>query len=202
MIELFLKGFVIALAIAAPIGPMSILCMQRALHEGFRVGLMTGIGIALADGTYGLIIGLGLTSLSSLLIHHAILIRVLGGLFLMYLGIKIMATTPKSNTALKSSERSSWHACSTAYLLTLTNPSTIILFTAVFAGFGIGTFHPSLIHALSLVIGIIVGSSSWWLIYCAILVFIIHKRLNPKIMKIINIVSGGIILTFGVLTFY
>ena len=88
MLSLFIKGLIIGFAIAAPVGPIGVLCIQRSLHNGFKIGLMTGLGAAFADGSYGLIAGFGLTALSSLLINHQFLIRLVGGLFLIYLGIK------------------------------------------------------------------------------------------------------------------
>src|SRR5579863_888349 len=134
MIELLLKGLVIGFAIAAPVGPIGILCIQRSLHDGFKVGLMTGIGAALADGTYGLIAGFGLTAISSLLITHQWWIRVIGGLFLLYLGIKLILTPPREQKTKGSWDKSPWHACGTSYLLTLTNPATILSFVAILAG--------------------------------------------------------------------
>jgi len=203
MTELFLllKGFLIGLVIAAPIGPMSILCMQRTLQKNFRLGFLTGIGIALADGTYGLVAGLGITAISGFLIQHHTWVTKIGGLFLVYLGIKfiIMPTLAKSKTV--NTERSSFHACSTAYMLTLTNPTTIIMFTAILAGLGIGTFHTSITHALSLVLGIVLGSTSWWLAFCTGLV-LIRKKLNPKIIKIINVISGFVLMGFGIVSLF
>ena len=135
MLTLFLKGLIIGFAIAAPVGPIGILCVQRSLHDGFKIGFMTGIGAALADGTYGLIAGFGLTALSSLLISHQFWIRLIGGLFLLYLGIKLFLTKPREKSD-GHSDKSPWHALGTTYLLTLTNPATILSFVAVFAGLG------------------------------------------------------------------
>lgn len=75
MLALFLKGLIIGFAIAAPVGPIGVLCIQRSLHDGFKVGLMTGLGAALADGTYGLIAGFGLTAISSLLVGQQFWVR-------------------------------------------------------------------------------------------------------------------------------
>ncbi len=136
MLALFLKGLVIGLAIAAPVGPISVLCIQRSLSDGFKIGFMTGIGAALADGTYGLIAGFGLTTISSMLVAQQFWIRIIGGLFLLYLGIKTFLTSPRQQSTTKNSEKSSWHACATSYFLTMTNPITILSFIAVFAGLG------------------------------------------------------------------
>ena len=124
----------------------------------------------------------------------------LGGVFLVYLGIKFMLMRTNIKSRINQRERSSWHAFTTAYILALTSPVTILLFTAVFAGLGIGTFHSSPVHALSLATGIISGSSTWWLVFCAGLM-LLHKRLNPKITRMINVVSGLILVGFGLLSF-
>lgn len=194
---LFLKGLIIGFAIAAPVGPIGILCIQRSLHDGFRVGVMTGLGAALADGTYGLIAGCSLTAISSLLITHQFLIRIIGGLFLLYLGIKLIIKVPQENKSKEKTDKSPWHAFGTTYLLTLTNPVTILSFVAVFAGLGVGTVNSTLIQAITLVTGIILGSAMWWLFLSSAVAFILHKRISPSFMKLINQISGGIILAFG-----
>lgn len=197
MFSLLLKGLIIGFAIAAPVGPIGVLCIQRSLHDGFKIGLMTGLGAALADGTYGLIAGLGLTALSSLLIAHQFWIRVVGGLFLLYLGMKLFFTKPREKSA-GNSDKSSWHALGTTYFLTLTNPATILSFVAVLAGLGLGTMHPSYLDAIILVSGITIGSGIWWLILTSVVACMLHHRLNKTMLKGINRLSGIIIFLFGV----
>lgn len=163
MFALFLKGLIIGFAIAAPVGPIGILCIQRSLQDGFKIGFMTGIGAALADGTYGLIVGFGLTVISSFMIAQQFWIRIIGGLFLLYLGIKLLLTSPHERSKAGCSDKSSWHAYSTSYLLTLTNPATILSFVAIFAGLGLGTVNTDFASAMMLVLGITLGSAAWWL---------------------------------------
>lgn len=194
---MFLKGLIIGFAIAAPVGPIGILCIQRSLHDGFKVGLMTGLGAALADGTYGLIAGFGLTAISSLLVAQQFWVRIIGGVFLLYLGIKILLTPPRNKSASSKSDRSPWHACATTYFLTLTNPMTILSFVAIIAGLGLGSTVTDYTHAILLVIGITLGSAIWWLLLSGGVAYILHKRISPSFMRIINWISGGIILMFG-----
>jgi threonine/homoserine/homoserine lactone efflux protein len=123
---------------------------------------MTGIGAAFADGAYGLIAGFGLTAVSSFLVQQQYWIRLVGGLFLLYLGIKLFLTTPGNKSAGKN-DRSPWHAFITTFFLTLTNPATILSFVAVFAGLGLVSEGTDYMDALSLVIGITLGSACWWL---------------------------------------
>lgn len=197
MSDLFLKGLIIGFAIAAPVGPIGILCIQRSLYDGFNVGLMTGLGAALADGTYGLIAGFGLTAISSMLVTHQWWIRIIGGLFLLYLGIKILLTPP-GNKSAGMSDRSPWHACATTYLLTLTNPMTILSFVAIFAGLGLGATGTDYTHAVLLVIGITLGSAIWWLLLSGGVALILHHRITPTTMRAINGLSGIIMLAFGI----
>lgn len=197
MAALFLKGLIIGFAIAAPVGPIGILCIQRSLHDGFKVGLMTGLGAALADGTYGLIAGFGLTAISSMLVAQQFWVRVIGGAFLLYLGLKIVLTPPRNKSAGNKPDRSPWHACATTYFLTLTNPMTILSFVAIFAGLGLGSTGSDYTHAVLLVIGITLGSAVWWLLLSGGVAYILHKRMSPAFMRVINWVSGGIIIVFG-----
>lgn len=198
MITLFAKGLLIGFAIAAPVGPIGVLCIQRSLHDGFKVGLMTGLGAALADGTYGLIAGFGLSAVSSLLIAQQFWIRIIGGLFLLYLGIKLILSKPQERNKKRSYDRSAWHACGTTYLLTITNPATILSFIAIFAGLGLGTTHPDLISAVTLVVGITLGSAAWWLLLSGGVAFVLHRMVGESFLRTINWISGGIIILFGI----
>lgn len=198
MILLFLKGFVIGIAIAAPVGPIGLLCIHRSLTNGFKIGLMTGLGAALADGVYGCVAGFGLTAISSLLISHQLWIRGIGGLFLIYFGIKLFLTKSNNQSQNKNSEKSSLHACATTFFLTLTNPMTILSFVAIFAGLGIGTVHPNFNHAAMMVLGVVLGSAVWWAILSGGVAFFLHKRINTFSLKMINKVSGSIIFLFGI----
>lgn len=203
MLAFFIKGFLIGFAIAAPIGPIGILCIQRSLHEGFLIGFMTGMGATLADGTYGSVAAFGITAVSSVLISHKFWIRLIGGLFLLYLGAKTATTPPKTRDGAQKRERSPWHACSTTYLLTLTSPMTILAFIAVFAGLGLGLGGPNeaehTTHAAMLVLGIMTGSALWWLILSSSIALFLHKRITPRFMKAINWLAGSILFGFGVL---
>lgn len=197
MITLFLKGLLIGLAIAAPVGPIGILCIQRSLHDGFKVGLMTGMGAALADGTYGLVAGFGLTSISSLLIAYQFWVRLFGGLFLLYLAIKLFFKIPQQGSS-QNFDRSPWHAFFTIYLLTLTNPATIFAFVAIFAGLGLGAINFDYMHAIILVVGITLGSVIWWILLSGVVARTLHHRLTASVMQKINRISGMIIFIFAV----
>ncbi len=201
MLNFFAKGVIIGFAIAAPVGPIGVLCIQRSLHNGFKVGLMTGIGAALADGVYGFIAGFGLTTLSFFLMTYQFWIRLFGGGFLIYLGIKLLLTQPKKKQ-INQPDKSPWHACVTTFFLTLTNPATILSFIAIFAGLGLGTTQTNYLAATFLVLGITFGSACWWLMLSSGVAFILHRKLGLKFLREINLFSGVVLLGFGVFALF
>lgn len=199
MIDLFIKGLIIGFAIAAPVGPIGLLCIHRSLVNGFKIGLMTGLGAALADGVYGCISAFGLTTVSTLLTAHQLWIRSIGGLFLIYLGSKLFFK--KSSDHVKNNnEKSVWHAFTTTFFLTVTNPMTILSFVAIFAGLGIGTEHPNFTNAAMMVFGVMMGSALWWIVLSGVVSCFLHHKINKKTMQLINKFSGAIILLFGLMT--
>ena len=204
-ITLLLKGLLIGLSIAATVGPMSMLCIQRTLERGRLVGMFSGLGIATADGLYALVAGLGLSAIMHLLISQQFWIRLVGGLFLFYLGLKTMLTRKVASTNSVQA-RTKQLAALTGFigiylsmlLLTLANPLTILSFVVIFAGVGIGGAHAGSGNALLLVLGVFLGSVCWWLILTSAVGFI-RTRLNVRLLLWINRVSGAILLAFGVI---
>src|SRR5262245_17515168 len=134
LVALFLKTMGFGLAVAAPVGPMSLLCMRRSLMQGWRFGLATGLGIAVGDATYGLVAALGLAGVSSFMLAHEKPLHLAAGLFLIYLGLKTFFTKDTERAAGGGKPAASWlSGFWSSVLLTLTNPPTIIMFAAIFA---------------------------------------------------------------------
>ena len=154
-----LKGMAIGFAIAAPVGPIGVLCIRRSLAEGRRIGLTTGLGAATADAAYGCVAAFSLTAISGFLIGQRDWLAFLGGLFLCYLGARTFASKPMEQAAeIRGCGLAS--AYLSTLLLTLTNPTTILSFVAVFAGFGLGA-TPDYLDACALVAGVFLGSALW-----------------------------------------
>ena len=196
-IGFFFRGLIIGFSIAAPVGPIGILCIRRTLAEGSVSGLISGLGAATADAIYGFIAGFGLTFISSLLISQQIWLRLLGGGFLCYLGIRTFLTGPhKQFSSLKG--RGLLSAYISTFFLTLTNPMTILSFMAIFAGLGVGSMSKGYIPAGLLVAGVFIGSALWWL-FLSKGVGLLGKKFNLAGLRWTNRISGIIITTFGVL---
>ena len=194
-IGLFFKGFIIGLSIAAPVGPISILIMRRTLAEGRIVGLVSGLGVATTDATYGLLAGFGLTAVAAFLTGQQVWLRIIGGLFLCYLGVKFFVSQPVEQVA-PNAKRGLVGAYFSTLGLTLTNPVTIIFFTAVFAGFGLGSTAVGYGPAVFLVFGVFAGSAFWWLILCGA-IGLLRTRMTLSRLRWVNRVSGVVIAGFG-----
>ena len=194
---LFLRGLLIGFSIAAPVGPIGVLVIRRTLAEGRLAGLVTGLGAATADALYGCVAGFGLTFVTSLLVGQQLWVRLIGGLFLCYLGARSFMAAPAERAA-SAAGTSLLGAYGATLLLTLTNPATILSFVAVFAGLGLAASSGDYSAASLLVLGVFAGSALWWLLLTGG-VGLLRLRLTPGALRWINRVSGAILVLFGVL---
>jgi threonine/homoserine/homoserine lactone efflux protein len=192
----FLRGVILGFSIAAPVGPIGVLCIRRTLAEGRLAGLVSGLGAATADAIYGFIAAFGLTFISSLLIDHQVWISLIGGLFLLYLGVKTLLAPVADRPATASAHNLLADYTSTLFL-TLTNPLTILSFVAVFAGLGVGGARGDYAAAAATVVGVFTGSALWWLTLST-LVSVLRSRFSPRALVWVNRISGVVILSFGV----
>lgn len=193
---LLLKGVIIGLSIAAPVGPIGVLCIRRTLAEGRRAGLVSGLGAATADAIYGCIAAFGLTFISGFLVSQQTWLRLIGGLFLCDLGARALLTRPAERPAAASGVGLGGVYAST-FILTLTNPMTILSFAAVFAGLGLANTGGDYVSALLLVGGVFLGSASWWLLLSGG-VSLFRDRFGTAGLTWVNRVSGLVIIAFGV----
>jgi threonine/homoserine/homoserine lactone efflux protein len=196
-IEYFMKGLAIGFSIAVPVGPIAILCISRTLKDGWGLGLTSGFGAATADMLYGGIAAFGIRAVSEFLLDQQMWIRLLGGLFLTFLGIRIIFST-LSEVEIPSSRRGLLSAYLSTLVLTLSNPLTILYFGAVFAGFDLISESVSYSDSIMMVFGVFLGSSLWWFILSSG-VSILRARFNDSLLKWVNRLSGGVIITFGII---
>jgi len=195
-IGFLLRGLVIGFSIAAPVGPIGVLCIRRTLADGRAAGLASGMGAATADAVYGSIAGFGLTLVSGFLISQQELLRLAGGAFLCYLGGRTLLARPAERSPAAGGNGLAAAYLST-FFLTLTNPMTILSFAAIFAGLGLADAGGDYVSAGILVCGVFSGSALWWLILSGG-VGVFRERFNLRGMRWVNIISGIIITAFGV----
>jgi threonine/homoserine/homoserine lactone efflux protein len=195
-----LRGLIIGFSIAAPVGPIGVLCIRRTLTEGRIHGLVSGLGAATADAIYGCIAGFGLTFISNFLISQQIWLRLIGGGFLCFLGVRTFLSKP-SEQAVSATGNGLFNTYVSTFFLTVTNPMTILSFAAIFAGFGVGSAGGSYVSAAILVLGVFIGSALWWLVLSGS-VSMFRTKFTPTRLQWINRISGIILTGFGVIALF
>jgi putative LysE/RhtB family amino acid efflux pump len=198
---LFAKGIALGIAIAAPVGPIGVLCIRRTLIHGTRFGILTGIGAACADGLFGLIAAFGMVALSTWLITVKDALHLIGGTVLAVLAVRTLlhAGHIERDPETGRTEGSEIAAVVTAFLLTLSNPITILTFATAFTAVGLAETL-SIASGLILVAGVLVGSASWF----TMLSFVVAAtggRLTPRTLLWIDRVAGVLLLAFAAYMF-
>ena len=192
----FWKSLSIGVAVAAPVGPMSLLCIHRTLDHGRSAGLVFGAGIAVADLTYAAIAAFGVTAVSSVLLAGTFWIKLVGSLLLVVLGVRIALSAPRTGHHARSADPGG-RAFLTAYGLTMTNPPTILFFAGLFASVA---SIASASQSFTFAAGVFTGSMLWWVIVTT-LVSKSAALLRPPIMLRINRISGVVLIGFAVYGF-
>ena len=192
--SLFLEGVVIGLAVAAPVGPIGVLCIRRTLAYGRASGFVSGLGAATADAAYGSVAALGLTFVTGLLVDAEAWLRLGGGVFLVFLGVKTFLSRP-AERPVAAGRGGLPGAYASTLALTLANPSTILSFAAIFAGLGAGSADGSS-TALLLVPGVFLGSTLWWFVLSGA-TSLLRAKLPAGALRWVNRLSGAVLAGFG-----
>jgi threonine/homoserine/homoserine lactone efflux protein len=197
MLLLFLlKGIVVGMVIAVPVGPVGILCLRRTIFEGRLAGLVSGLGAATADALFGAVAAFGLTFVSHWLISYEDWLRVAGGIYLLYSGGSALLAKPQDKISERSDPDSLFRDFASAFALTVTNPVTILVFLAIFAALGLGGARATLIRAGILVLGVWVGSLLWWL-GLSLGIGLFRRAIEPRHLAWISRGSGVILFATG-----
>lgn len=187
---------IIGLVVAVPVGPLGLLCINRALVMGPWCGLLSGFGVATADALAAGIAALGISLVSAFLTDHQTGLRFIGGVFLCYLGLKIYNCDPTRQAP--SNDFNGWFgAYATTFLLTLSNPVTILSFIAIYAGWGIESLSGHYFAAAILMLGVFIGSAMWWIaLFVGLTTF--RDKFSMRVLRWIHKISGLVIASFGV----
>ncbi len=199
-IGFFFKGFVIGMLIATPVGPVGALCVQRTFTEGKLHGLISGLGATVADVIFGIIAAFGLTIIYNFLVEQQDWIRLLGGLFICFLGIRIILLEPKKQTDPGKRQNMVWSFLS-AFFITLTNPITILTLALMFAGLGLVGQQAQYGSASLMVFGVFIGSSIIWFTLWGISVKF-REKFNLSKMAVLNRIAGVMIIIFGIVALF
>jgi len=197
-LEFLYKGLLLGFSVAAPVGPIGVLCINRTINKNFAAGFVSGLGAATADLIYGLIAGLGLTAISTFLIDQKMWIQLIGLVFLIYLGIKTIIKKDSDIEFKSIVDKGLLKDYFSTLILTITNPITILFFIAVFAGLGLSNTINGFHSVMQLILGVFIGSCVWWL-FLSGLTDKLKTRISKHILKRIDLISGILILFFGLL---
>ena len=195
-----LRGIGIGFVIAAPVGPIGLLCIKRTLRDGWAFGLATGLGAATADAIYGVVVAFGIGVISRFVLSNTMPLHIAGGLLLIWLGVSGLRTALRKaapeRKAAEVNAQGLLAAYGATFLLTLSNVATIFSFMAVLAALsgpdgGAG-------GGLTLVAGVFLGSTAWWLLLVG-LITALHRALPPKLVHAIEVGAGVLLCVFGLL---
>ncbi|WP_043948534.1 LysE family translocator [Candidatus Phaeomarinobacter ectocarpi] len=195
---LVLNGVLIGIVVAAPIGPVNLICIRRTLAYGRLNGFLSGLGAAVGDAVFAIVAAFGLTAAASMLVSVGDWLQAFGGIFLIALGIHTYLSKPADNDTVATNTSSKLAAAVLAtFVLTITNPATMLGFVAIFGGVGgLVTTEPSLLTATLLVAAVFIGSALWWL-GVTMTVGLLRHRMTDQTLILINRVSGVLIVSFG-----
>lgn len=199
-LSFLVQGLILGFSIAAPVGPIGVLCIRRTLAFGPVTGLLSGLGAATADAFYGAVAGFGLTFISMLLVSQQYWLAWVGGIYLLFLGVRILRAAPAQSSQPPGAGTLASAFLST-FVLTLTNPVTILSFAAIFAGMGLAVNASDFGAATALVLGVFAGSALWWLTLTTV-VSLFKAKLRPDVLQWINRISGTIICSFGLFVLF
>ena len=191
-----LRGFILGFTIAAAVGPISLLVIRRTLAQGRWYGLASGLGVATADATYGAIAAFGLAAITDVLVSARTVLGLVGGAFLLWLAWQTVRSVPTEAAPVAPTGRRGYAGAYLSILaLTMANPMTILSFAALFAGLGVTSGATG--DAAQVVIGVLLGSTAWWVLLTTI-VGTLRARITPAWIHRINLASGVVIGAFAV----
>jgi threonine/homoserine/homoserine lactone efflux protein len=199
--SLLLRGFLLGLAVAASPGPIFFLCFRRALLRGRLYGLLSGMGVATADGVYAAIAAYGVAAMTTAIAGGRRPLAVIGGGVLIALGARILFDRKENPSVPPAPTRTSlaWAYVSTLGL-TITNPATVISFAALATTLGLGA-GTGLVKPGLLVLGVLAGSAAWWCLL-ALAASSLRGRLTPTVIRGTGLFSGLAIAMLGMLAIY
>jgi threonine/homoserine/homoserine lactone efflux protein len=197
LLVFLLKGIAVGFVIAVPVGPVGVLCVRRTIFEGRLFGFISGLGAASADTIFGIIAGFGLTVISDLLLDYQVWLRSFGGLFLVYIGIRALRQRVLREAPPEKNAENLFAAYLSTFVLTITNPVTILAFLGIFAAVGFTGSEATVGRAAMLVAGVLLGSLSWWL-GLSLGAGLFRRSIDETHLLWLNRASGTILTLSGV----
>lgn len=197
-LDLLWKGIIIGLSASIPLGPIGVLCIQRTLNKGRKSGFISGLGAAAADGFYAIVAGFSVSIVIDSLTEYQLYLRIIGSIVLFVLGYKLITTNPavQLRNQLKKKRKGLFGDFISIFALTISNPITVFVFVAVFAGFHVLDPDTERYSVLVLIFGILLGASTWWFTLSSV-VSIFKDKFRLRRLLLINRIAGVLVIAFG-----
>lgn len=192
------KGMLVGLMVSVPLGPMGVLIIQKTLHKGALSGFIAGMGAACADLFYATVAAFGLGFIINTVKAHEVILQIIGGIFLLIVGLKIYFDNPLKQIKARRrvTKKGLLGDFLSLFFLTVSNPVTVIVFIAVFAGASVFGDTPTFIMEILVLVGVLLGGAAWWYALSTV-VNIFRKKFKLRVLVKINRVSGIIIALLG-----
>ena len=202
MITALLKGFIVGLGASIPLGPLGVLCVQKTLGNGRNSGFITGLGASVSDTFYAAISLMGLAFIQNLIDENMDWVMFIGGLIIMYIGVKIYLTNPIKQIKQKNKNKKHVEDFFEALFMTITNPGAIFLILGLFAAVGINVGESvSKSTLIATLWGVFAGSAAWWFALSTT-INVFRKRFRIKQLMMINKISGIVIFVLGLISMF
>ncbi len=199
-LALIIKAYIIGFLVSVPLGPIGVLCVQRTVNKNWRAGFYSGLGAASSDALYAVIAGFSLTYIIDFIKHYEMIFQCLAAFVILVLGLHIFFKNPiKEIRKYRRKGATYFQDYFSTFIVTFSNPLSIFVFLAIFAGSGIVLQLNHILDALLIVLCIFAGASTWWLILTSLIDMFRHK-LNLRILWWFSKIAGATIVVFVVIS--
>lgn len=197
-IFILIQGIILGFSASVPLGPMGLICIQKTLNRGRLAGIVSGAGAAAADTFYAIIAAFGISFISDFIQKEQFILRIIGSIILIFLGLKIFYTNPAIQIRKQKGKKNNLIGDFVSiFFLTLSNPITVFFFGAVFASTGVLKGENSFLELVEVVVGVFTGAMLWWLILTTV-VNVFRSKFRLKRLWWINKITGAVIVIFGI----
>lgn len=198
-IEILLKGIILGLTVSMPLGPTGIILINRTIKRGRLSGFFSGLGLATADTLLAVVAAAGFSVIISFINQERFIISLIAGIVIIGIGLKIYLSNPvKDIRNREKTDKSLWRDYYSVFVLSISNPYTVLIFVAFFSGVHInGDVKPALVPFF-LIPGVLIGTIAWWF-FLSYFLSRFKKKIRLRVIVTVNKVAGIVVMAIGII---